>query len=132
MRFLIAIGFALMFTTAGCTDASAPADAALFRVDVGGEWFTVSIADAAVIGEAERRMEDEDGLGIVIGTLARGDGGFNDPWSWHMRPGTVQIADTSIELCDGLPSQVEADLDYWVDTVTQLCPWGGRLAERIR
>ncbi len=67
-----------------------------------------------------------------IGTLARGDGGFNMPWSWHLLPKTVEVADFTIELCDGRPSMVEADLDYWVDTVKQFCPWGGRLVERKR
>ena len=132
MKFLLVLGSALALAVGSCSDAAAPDDGALFRVEVSGESFTVSILDGAVISEAERRMRDEDGVGIVIGTLARGDGGFNLPWSWHMLPNTVQIADFSIEVCDGRPSMVEADVDYWVDAVRQFCPWGGRLVERKR
>ncbi len=132
MKFVSVLGTGLVLAVGACTDSAAPDDGALFRVDVSGESFTVSILDEAVISEAERRIQEEDGVGIVIGTLVRGDGGFNTPWSWHLLPNTVQVADMSIEVCDGRPSMVEADVDYWVDTVKQFCPWGGRLVERKR
>lgn len=132
MKFLSVLLTGLVLAVGACADAAAPGSGALFRVEVSGESFTVSVVDEAVIAEAERRIREENGVGIVIGTLARGDGGFNQPWSWHLLPMTVQIADFSIELCDGRPSMVEADLDYWVDTVKQFCPWGGRLMERTR
>ncbi len=126
------LGMALLLALGACTDAAAPADDAVFTVDVAGEVFNVSVTDAAVIAEAERRMRDDGGVGIVIGRLAHGNGGFNQPWSWHLVPATVQVVDFSIELCDGRPSMVEADLDYWVNTVKQFCPWGGRLVARTR
>ncbi len=132
MKFLWVLGSGLVLAVGACTDPAAPDDGALFRVDVSDESFTVSILDEAVIREAERRIQEEDGVGIVIGTLVRGDGGFNMPWSWHLLPNTVQVADMSIEVCDGRPSMVEADVDYWVDTVKQFCPWGGKLVERKR
>jgi hypothetical protein len=37
------------------------------------------------------------------------------------------MAEVTIELCDGRPSMVEENLDYWVDTVRFFCPWGARL-----
>jgi hypothetical protein len=132
MKFSSVLITGLVLAAGACADAVAPSDQALFRVEVSGETFTVAIVDEAVIAEAGRRIREEDGVGIVIGTLERGDGGFNQPWSWHLLPMTVEIADFSIELCDGRPSMVEADLDYWVDTVKQFCPWGGRLMERMR
>jgi hypothetical protein len=132
MKFSSVLGPALALAVGACADSAAPDDGALFRVDVGGESFHVSVVDEAVIAEAERRIQEEDGVAIVIGTLARGDGGFNQPWSWHMLPMTVRVVDISIEVCDGRPSMVEADVDYWVDTVKQFCPWGGRLVERKR
>ncbi len=132
MKFLSVLRTCLVLAVGACTDPAAPDDGALFRVDVGGESFTVSVLDEAVIAEAERRIQEEDGVGIVIGALARGDGGFNMPWSWHILPNTVQVADISIGVCDGRPSMVEADVDYWVDTVKQFCSWGGKLVERKR
>jgi hypothetical protein len=62
-----------------------------------------------------------------LGELARGDGRFNRPWSWHLKPGSVRMVDASIEFCDGLSSHVESDLDYWVDIVGQYCLWSAEI-----
>ncbi len=32
-----------------------------------------------------------------------------------------------MELCDGLPSDVEKDIDYWAGTVGRFCPWSAVL-----
>lgn len=37
------------------------------------------------------------------------------------------MTSSAIELCDGLPSDVESNLDYWVDTVRYFCPWSGKI-----
>lgn len=116
---------------AGCADLTQPPDDALYRVEVGDESFHVLLSDPAVIAGVEARLADGTWDGIVTGELARGDGGFNAPWSWHLLPETVVIADATIELCDGEPSMVEDDLDYWVDTVERFCPWGGQVVERL-
>jgi hypothetical protein len=65
----------------------------------------------------------------VTGKLARGDGGFNQPWGWHLEPATVRMAEVSIELCDGRPSMVQEGLEYWLGTVGTFCPWGSRVIE---
>ncbi len=97
-----------------------------FLVDVLGERFVIYVTDAETIRLAEDNMRGLNRL-FPIGKLERGDGGFNRPWSWHLRPDTVRFAEFSIELCDGLPSYVESELDYWVDTVGSYCPWSGRI-----
>lgn len=66
-------------------------------------------------------------VGVVAGRIVRGDGGFNTPWSWHLDPLSIEVPDASIELCDGRPSMVQSDLDYWVDTVHTFCPWSARV-----
>jgi hypothetical protein len=60
----------------------------------------------------------------VAGRVARGDGGFNTGWSWHLVPGEWELVELSIELCDGTPQMVEDNLAYWVDQVGHFCPWG--------
>jgi len=130
MKLLSVLGTCSVIAIGACTESAAPDDGALFRVDVGSESFTISILDEALAVEADRRIQEDDGAALVVGTLARGDGGFNMPWSWHIVPNTVQISEAAAEVCDGAPSMVEADLDYWVDTVKQFCPWSGRLVER--
>lgn len=37
------------------------------------------------------------------------------------------MAEVTIELCDGTPSLVEADLDYWLNAVGRFCPWSAEL-----
>ena len=41
------------------------------------------------------------------------------------------VPDFAVEVCDGRPSMVEADLSYWLDTVGRFCPWGATVVERL-
>ncbi len=99
---------------------------AYFIVDVHGERFTIHIIDPETIRLAEENLRGGNNL-FPMGELASGDGGFNRPWSWHLKPETVRMVEVSIELCDGLPSHIEENLDYWIETVGAYCPWGARI-----
>lgn len=99
--------------------------------DPDGQTFHALIRDPAVIAQAD----DLVGAGqqqILSGTLLAEDGGFNAPWSWHLHPDTIGFSDFTIELCDGCPSFVEADLDYWLERVGTYCPWSTEVVERER
>lgn len=118
-------------TLAACDDATAPEQNAAFAIVVSGERFVVEVSTAAQAQQLDARLAS--GVeGVINGELLEGDGGYNQPWSWHMDPATVHTADTSIELCDGRPSLIEPELDYWLDTVGRFCPWGAKVVERIR
>ena len=109
------------FSVRACQDSNAsPA----------GETFQVRIQDSDVITEAEGLLAAGEQR-IITGPLRRGDGGFNAPWSWHLDPDSVEFADFTIELCDGCPHMVEADLDYWIETVGRYCPWSTELVARV-
>jgi hypothetical protein len=56
-----------------------------------------------------------------------GRGNHNAPWSWHMDPEEMEMAEVTIELCDARPSFVEENLDYFVDVVRHYCPWSAEL-----
>lgn len=116
---------------AGCDDATGPGDGALFKVEVSGEHFVIQVETDAQIEELEARLDSGE-EGVINGQILAGDGGFNGPWGWHMVPASVHTADIAIELCDGRPSLVEDDLDYWLQTVKQFCPWGAKVVQRIR
>jgi len=116
---------------AACDDSTAPEAYAAFEVEVSGERFVVEVETEAQANELEARL-DSGAEGVILGEIREGDGGFNQPWGWHMVPSTVHAADMAIELCDGRPSMVEDDLDYWLGTVKQFCPWGAVVEERIR
>lgn len=66
---------------------------------------------------------------IVTGNVATGNNGYNEDvvngfvWSWHITEDSLSLTQMAIELCDGIPTAVEGDLPYWVETVTTYCPW---------
>ncbi len=80
---------------------------------------------------AELRKELGSRLFHINGPIARGDGGDNLGWHWHHKPSDWDLAEVSIELCDGRPGNVEADLDYWIDQVGRFCPWGSRVLAEL-
>lgn len=128
----IQIGALLLgLTLAGCD--SGGEDPVAYRVQVGdgadAQFFRIRLATDAQ-REAADSLAASGSRTIVYGTLRRGDGGFNAPYSWHMEPGSVSFPDVTIELCDGRPQFVEEDLDYWIDTVGDFCPWNARVLAR--
>ncbi len=58
---------------------------------------------------------------FVQGVVAAGKGSNSPAWRWHLRD--VSMVEIAIELCDGTPSMVEQNLDYWLNTVKVFCPW---------
>lgn len=114
-----------------CHDGSdpVPADTVTFEFRTRGygpeEAFHARTSDPDVIAQvrAQLALPEEERMLFPIGDIARGDGGHNEPWDWHYTE--FVLTEMSIELCDGTPSMVDADIDYWVDTVGNYCPWGG-------
>lgn len=128
---------AILVAAAACGGSSSPAEpepppeGAVFRVAVLHETFHILLQDPERIAEAETLLA-EGPRKTVAGRLARGDGGFNQPWSWHLIPDTVQFAEVCAEIYDGGPSGIEAGLDRWIDEVMFFCPWNGELVARVR
>ena len=117
--------------TACSDDATAPEDLAVYEVEVAGERFRVALQTEAQVTRAEELLASGAEQN-VHGTLKRGNGGFNMTYSWHLDPSSVTFPDMTMEICDGRPqSEVEADVDYFVDTVKYYCPWGAKIVSRI-
>lgn len=129
MSFPRSLRLALLSLVAACSTATEPAVGGLatFVVEVSGEEFRIRVSTQAQATAMRARLQS-GARGVIIGDLAQGSGGFNSPWKWHLAPATVAVADLAIELCDGRPSMVDADLSYWVGTVRRFCPWGARVA----
>jgi hypothetical protein len=101
-----------------------------FTVEVAGdskERFVVQATDSETIRQLVDNYEGRNSSYHVTGRLVKGDGGFNPPWSWHLDPDSVRMAQVSIEVCDGRPSHVEQDLGYWLGTVKTYCPWSSKV-----
>ena len=127
-RWMLAV---LALLAPGCGEPTAPGPEAVFEVRVVGETFRAGVNDPEQI-EALAALLASGEPANISGELVRGSGGVNAPWSWHLDPETVHVADVTIEVCDGLPSFVEDDLDYWLGTVKQYCPWGAKIVRRVR
>jgi hypothetical protein len=91
--------------------------------------FRVFVTNPDTIDELYRLQRGESQANIPNGPLLPGPGPgmHNVPWSWHLDPEQTEMAEISIELCDGTPEFVEEDLQYWLDQVGRYCPWSARL-----
>ena len=87
------------------------------------ETYRIELATPELVAHAEALLAGEDVASIPNGTVVRDDPGPNAPWSWHIDPATLEFADMTIEVCDGLPSYVEDE----IVTSDQFCPWSAQI-----
>lgn len=116
--------------SAAVAEAASTRQLTLFTIgvrDVSDEAFVVGTDDPELIARARAELalpESERRL-FPIGAVVAGHGGHNLGWSWHLDPDGWDLTETSIELCDGRPSNIEEHLESWLDEVGSYCPWGG-------
>jgi hypothetical protein len=114
-----AVAIVAVVTLAGCVPAKNPV--ATFRVV--DETYKIELATPELVQHARDLLAGEEVASIPNGTVVRDDPGVNAPWSWHIDPATLEFAEVTIEVCDGLPSYVE---DGTV-TSDQYCPWSAEI-----
>ncbi|MDP6090240.1 MAG: hypothetical protein QF563_08535, partial [Candidatus Marinimicrobia bacterium] len=95
--------------------------------------YVVSTDNDALIDQCRSQLElpEAERMLHINGFLDYGDGGFNQPWGWHIIPNEWVLAEMSIGICNAYPENVENDLDYWINTVGQLCNWSSFIKEEI-
>ena len=91
----------------------------------GGERFRVLLTDPADIEIANRLVAGEDAPSIPNGRVVRGETGVNEGFTWSLDPDDFEFADVTIEVCDGIPSDVEQGLV----TSDRYCPWSALIAD---
>ena len=101
----------------------------LVTFDVGGEKYSIFITNKETIEQVFALQRNESEAKIPSGRLLRGSVPYNEPWSWHIDSEDIHMAEVTIELCDGTPSQVEDNLDYWVNSVQRFCPWNAKVVK---
>jgi hypothetical protein len=84
----------------------------------GDERYKVLLTHADDIGIARQLLAGEEAPGIPNGLVVR-ETGVNTGYTWSIDPDDIEFADTTIEVCDGIPSDVEAGLV----TSDRYCPW---------
>ena len=81
--------------------------------------YKIELITPEQIAHVKELMAGSEEGRIPVGTIVRDNPGVNAPWSWHIDPETLEFADATIEVCDGLPEYVE-DGTLTSDTY---CPW---------
>jgi hypothetical protein len=89
--------------------------------------FTALIDDAAAVAHIDETIAAGSVvIGIPNGLVVRGNGGVNGRHDWHLED--VELADLTVEVCDGTADYLDEHLDEWIADVGRYCPWGARLA----
>ncbi|WP_248148202.1 BP74-related protein [Microbacterium aoyamense] len=102
---------------AGCRAEPAVPSVATFQVV--DQTFKIELDTPELVQHAIDLMNREELPAIPVGTIVRDDPSVNEPWSWHIDPRSLEFADFTTEVCDGLPEYVEDG------TLTSdvYCPW---------
>jgi len=90
-----------------------------------GQEYRIELTDPVDIEIARKLLRGEVAPTIPNGIVVRGDPGVNTGYTWHIDPASVEFADVTTEACDGLPSDVEANLM----TSDRYCPWQAKVVK---
>ena len=116
-----ALGVGLAVLACGGGDASPstdPSSPIVVTFEVVDERFKVLLTDPADIRTARRLLDGEDAPSIPNGRIVR-ETGVNEGYSWSLDPADLEFAELTVEVCDGLPSDVELG----VISGERYCPW---------
>ena len=93
-----------------------------FRV-ADSEQYKIRLTDPTDIEVARKLLSGNEAPRIPNGVVVRGSTDVNVGYSWHIAPESVEFADFTTEVCDGLPSDVEKVLL----TSDRYCPWSAEV-----
>jgi len=99
----------------------------LVTFDVAGDQYSIFVTNNETIEEVFAVQRGESQATIPNGLIVGGAVFYNQPWSWHMDSQDIHMAEMTIELYDGLPSFVESELEYWLETVHHYAPWSATI-----
>jgi hypothetical protein len=89
------------------------------------ERFTVFVNRANDIEQMTAEAEAQDKTLMVTG-IVRKTAPYNDPWTISMGPGSIVLAEVSIEVCDADPYYVQDHRRAWLGD--RWCPWSSYVA----
>ena len=99
----------------------------LVTFDVVGEQYSIFITNNETIEEVFAVQRGESQATIPNGLIVDGAVFYNQPWSWHIDSEDIHMVEMTIELYDGVPSFVENELEYWLETVHRYAPWSATI-----
>lgn len=98
---------------------SASGGGVVVTFQVADEHYRIELTDPADIAIARLLLAGEEAPSIPNGIVVRGSAGVNAGYTWHIDPESLEFADVTVEVCDGRPSDVEANQV----TSERYCPW---------
>lgn len=54
---------------------------------------------------------------------------YDSQYNWHVDKSKTRMVEVAMELCDGRPTDVQEDIDYWAYNVKTYCPWGAKVVK---
>ena len=102
-----------------------PEGSVIVTFQVQAEQYNVLLTEQDDIDIARQLLAGEEAPSIPNGLIVRGGSGVNEPWSWHIDPQSIEFADVTMEVCDGLPSHVEDG----TLTSERYCPWSAEVVD---
>lgn len=93
-----------------------------------GEEFRVWVVNEGTIEDILDLRDGTSLANIPNGRIHIGQGpaSHNAQWTWHLDAMDIEMAESTIEVCDGRPSLVDSLLDDYL-AVGRFCPWGAEL-----
>jgi hypothetical protein len=103
----------------------------LVTFDVAGEKYNIFITNKETIKQVYAVQAGESRATIPNGKLIKGAASYNPGWSWYIDPEDVIMTDLAVDLFNGLPSQVEQDVNYWVYWIQRYAPLQAKIAKIV-
>ena len=121
--FLLCLLLLLILPACGNSNNDESEGAVVTFLVAGSEQFKIEITDPANLATARDLLAGNEGPKIPNGIVVRDDPGVNEGYSWHIDPDSLEFADMTTEVCDGLPSDVENG----IITSEYYCPWSAEV-----
>lgn len=93
----------------------------------GVQRYRIHLIEDIDIADAFRSLKRQSAA-FPNGRIVRKQTEYNVGYSWHIDPKNVAFVALSMEVCDGLPSDVESG----ALTSDRYCPWSGRVVSMTR
>jgi hypothetical protein len=123
VRLVLATWLAVGLAACGAAAPVQPAGVVVTLHVADAEEYRIKLTEPDDIAIAQKLLAGEDAPRIPNGRVRRGAPDVNVGYSWHIDPATIEFADTTTEVCDGRPSDVEKG----AITSDQFCPWSAKV-----
>src|SRR5262245_24791264 len=142
MRFLVSFLLAIfVISLAACalaTPTAVPSPVPTANPLAGGvvatfelndQTFNVWVTNPDTVQQLIDLRDGKSDAKIPNGKILRGagEGNHNAPWTWHLDPQEIEMAEFTTEVCDAEPAYVEEHVTEFVDVVGRYCPWSANL-----